>query len=194
MIKVIAFDYAGVIIPGPMTQWVKNNLQENDEKWKIYNESARKWDLGQMSLDEVYKILSDITGIPADQIWDNFYLKADLNKDVVEIIKRLKRNYKVFLFSNFISELIRKLLDNHNITDYFDEIIISSEYKMKKPDPKFFELLLRTTGVKKNEILFVDDRKDNIEAAREFGIKAINFVDAKKLVKDLRENGIHINP
>ena len=186
MIKVIAFDYAGVIIPGPMTQWVKNNLQENDEKWKIYNESARKWDLGQMSLDEVYKILSDITGIPANQIWDNFYLKADLNKDVVEIIKRLKKNYKVFLFSNFISELIRKLLDNHNITDYFDEIIISSEYKMKKPDPKFFELLLRTTGVKKNEILFIDDRKDNIEGAQSFGIKSVLFTNAKNLSENLR--------
>ena len=115
MIKVIAFDYAGVIIPGPMTQWVKNNLQESDEKWKIYNESARKWDLGQMSLDEVYKILSDITGIPANQIWDNFYLKADLNKDVVEIIKRLKINYRI---NKRLREVLYGKWTNNRYTSY----------------------------------------------------------------------------
>lgn len=186
MIKVIAFDYAGVVIPGPMTQWVKNNLQKNDKKWKRYTESARKWDIGELSLDEVYKILSDITGTPATQIWEKFYLRAELNEDVVEIIKKLNKNYRVFLFSNFVSELIKKLLENHKITELFDEIIISSEYKMRKPDPEFFKLLHRTSGVKKEEILFIDDRKDNIGGARIFGIKSILFTNTKKLESDLR--------
>lgn len=190
MIKVIAFDYAGVIIPGPMSQWVKNNLSKEDENWKLYKESAHKWDRGEMTLDEVYKVLSKITGIPADQIWEKFYLKADLNRDVIKIIKKLKRNYKIFLFSNFISELIRKLLSNHNITDCFDEIIISSEHKMKKPDVEFFNLLLRISNVKKNEILLIDDRKDNIDAAKAFGITTILFTNTKNLEDDLGKMGL----
>ncbi|MBI3984594.1 MAG: HAD family phosphatase [Candidatus Levybacteria bacterium] len=186
MIKVIAFDYAGVVIPGPMTQWVRNNLHETDQMWKKYVENSNRWDKGELSLERVYEILSEITGIPKEQIWEKFYSKAELNEDVVEIIKKLKRNYKVFLFSNFVSELLRKLLESHKITDIFDEIIISSEYKMRKPDPRFYELLLKTAGVKAEEILFIDDRQENIEAAKVFGINTVLFKDVKTLKDNLK--------
>ncbi len=190
MIKVIAFDYAGVVIPGPMTQWVKNNLQENDEKWKKYNENARKWDLGEMSLDQVYKVLSDITEIPADQIWEKFYVKAGLNKNVLRLIKRLRKNYKIILFSNFISEPLRRLLKHHEIEKYFDELIISSEHKMRKPDPKFFELLVERANALKGQILFIDDRIVNIDKAQKYGIKTILFENAKTLESKLKSLGL----
>lgn len=193
MIKVIAFDYAGVIAPGPMTDWTKSNLDINGEKYKKYIEHAHKWDSGEMTIDEVYKVLSEITGIPKDLIWDKFYEKSIFNSGVVNIIKKLKNNYKVFLFSNFIAELLRKLLEKHKLSDLFDEIIISSDYKMKKPSTEFFDLLIRTSNVKKSEIVFIDDRLDNVEGAKNFGIDSILFKDADNLKIELKNRGITID-
>lgn len=192
MIKAIAFDYAGVITPGPMTQWVKDNLIEGSEKMKLYKEYARKWDRGEMSEQEVFKILEEITGIRYNEIWKKIYLKPKLNEDVFKLIKNLKKNYKVFLFSNFVASFLKKLLSNHNIADYFDEIIISSEHKMQKPEPHFFALLLSITSLKKDEIIFIDDTLRNVEAGNDFGIKSIQYVNVDKLEKDLENEGVKI--
>jgi epoxide hydrolase-like predicted phosphatase len=191
MIKVIAFDYAGVIAPGPMTDWAKKNLSRDSKDFKTYIENAHKWDLGEMSLEEVYKVISEITGMPKDLIWEEFYEKSIFNDSVVTIIKKLKSNYKVILFSNFIGELLRKLLSKYKIHDLFDEIIISSEHKLKKPHPDFFNILLQKSGVPKNEILFIDDRLENIEGAKKFGILAIHFKGSEKLIEDLKNLGIN---
>lgn len=190
MIKVIAFDYAGVLSPGPMTQWVKENLNISDDKFALYKDYAHKWDLGEMNIEQVYEKLSIITGIPPHLIWEKFYENSTYNKQVVNIIIKLKKHYGVILFSNFLGELLRKLLEKYKITNLFDEIIISSEHKMKKPNNDFFKLLIEKAGVKKDEILFIDDRKDNVKAALTFGIKSILFKNAKDLEQNLKDTGL----
>lgn len=185
MIKVIAFDYAGVISPGPMSNWIKTNLDVNGKYFRYYKENARKWDLGEIPKEQIYKILSKITRVPQALIWDQFYGKAGLHTEVIDLIKTLKKDYKIILFSNFFAEILRKLLDKHDVTSLFDEIIISSEHKMKKPNKEFFNLLVEKSGVKKEEILFVDDTKEHVDAGNKFGIKSIQFSNARKLKEDL---------
>src|SRR3989344_866047 len=192
MIKAIAFDYAGVISPGPMSNWIKTNLDVNGKYFRYYKQGAHKWDLGEMKLEQIYKVLSKITQIPQELIWDRFYGRAGLHSEVVEIIKDLKKNYKIILFSNFFAEILRKLLDKHGIKDLFDEIIISSEHKMKKHNPEFFDLLVKKTGIDKNEILFIDDTKQHVDAANELGIKSILFKNTKQLKTDLKNLGITV--
>jgi HAD superfamily hydrolase (TIGR01509 family) len=193
MIKVIAFDYAEVIAQGPLTTWLRNNLRPNDERIKTFEEHARDWDIGAITISEVQKILSGLTGILPDKIWEEFYEKSLPNTDTINLIRKLKKNYKIILFSNFIGELLRKLLNHYGIMDLFDEIIISSDYKMIKPDPNFFEVLVDKSGVKKTEIIFTDDRKANVDGSNNFGIKAIQFLNAGQLIKDLRNEGIKIS-
>jgi len=192
MIKVIAFDYAEVVAQGPLTTWLRKNLQPDDERIKAFEEHARDWDLGVIALSEVDKILSRLTGIVPEKIWEEFYEMSLPNLDTINLIKELKKKYKIVLFSNFVGELLRKLLNHYGITDLFDEIIISSEHKMLKPDPNFFELLVTKSGVKKTEIIFTDDRKENVDASNVFGIKAIQFENAEQLIKDLQTAGVKI--
>jgi len=192
MIKVIAFDYAEVVAEGPMSKWFRENIHPDDERLIAYREKVHKWDVGKTSLKEVYKSLGEISGIAPELIWERFYEKSLPNEEVLNLIKKLKKNYKIILFSNFIAELLRKLLDKYGITDLFDEIIISSEHGMKKPDPKFFELLIKRAGVKKTEIIFTDDHIKNVDGANEIGIKAFQFTNAEQLTKDLKTQGVKI--
>lgn len=192
MIKVIAFDFAEVIAEGPMSKWVRENLHHDKNKLLEYKKMAHQWDIGKMTLEEVYKFLGEITGIAPDKIWKEFYLKSKPDYKVIDLIKRLKNNYKIVIFSNYISEQLRKLLVHYKIDDLFDEVIISSEHGIKKPDSKFFEILVKKTKVNKNEIIFTDDKPENIEAANAFGIKSFVFTNTENLIKDLQKEDIHL--
>jgi epoxide hydrolase-like predicted phosphatase len=193
MIKVVAFDYAGVVGEGPMSKWIRENILPGEERYLTYKEKAGKWDTGQMDIDEVYKALGELTGIPYEKVWDNFYENSKANPEVVDMIKKLRKKYKVILFSNFVGEMLNKLLDKYQIKDLFHEIIISSDHKMKKPDPEFFELLEKISGVTRDEIVFIDDKMENVEAANAFGIKTFQYIDVKQLVKDLKTTGVKID-
>lgn len=190
MIKVIVFDYAEVIAEGPMAKWVRDNADKPREQLDTLKNYSQKIDLGELNTDEVYNLISEITGIEPQSIWEKFYEIAPVNTDVINLIKNLKKNYKVFLFSNFIAEVLRKLLVKHGIENLFDEIIISSEYKMQKPNHDFFQILVDKADVKKDEILFIDDREKNIEEAKLYGIKAFQFVTTEQLISDLKNEGV----
>jgi HAD superfamily hydrolase (TIGR01509 family) len=192
MIKVIAFDYAEVIAEGPMSKWRRDNPHKDPNKLVGYEEDSKKWDLGQMDATQMDIILSDMTGIAPESIWQQFDEITKPNLRVIDLIKKLKTNYTIFLFSNFVSEKLNKLLDRFGITGLFDEIIISSDYCMRKPDAEFFEVLVKKAGVTKEEIFFTDDSLENIEAANAFGIKSYQFTTYEQLVKDLRSEGIII--
>ena len=189
MIKVIAFDYADVIAPGPLSKWIRENLVPDEENLD-YKKNIYKWDTGRMTLNELYEVLERVTGTPADLIWKKFYEDLQVDTEIIEIIKKLKQNYKIFLFSNFHGELLRKLLEKQKIDSLFDEIIISSEYKVVKPDPEFFNILMRKAEVEKNEILFIDDKLKNIESAKKLGINTSHFQNSLQLKSDLEKVGV----
>jgi len=192
MIKVIAFDYAGVVAPGPFSSWLKQNFPENDVRHEYFKRYSKRWDMGEVDLDEFYRLISEMSGVSSELVWDTFFENSIYNEDVVEIIKKLKKKYKVVLFSNNFSDLLRKLLEKHKIAHLFDEIIISSEHKMTKPSQEFFHLMLSIVRAGKDETIFIDDRKLNVDESNKLGIKAFLFKDAKILSKDLSSIGIKL--
>lgn len=187
MIKVIAFDYADVIAQSPLSKWVRENLSKEDDRYNHYKKHSPLWDTGQMTTEKFYQTLSEVTGISPNLIWEKFYENRKPDKEVVNIIKKLKKNYKIILFSNFLAELLRKLLVQQKIEKLFDEIIISSEHKLAKPDPDFFDLLIKKSQVKKDEILFIDDRIENVSGANDMGIKSMQFINSETLTTDLKK-------
>ena len=189
---VIAFDYTGVIMPGPIVEWVKRNISPDDNSYLFMVESADKWDRGEITLDEAYQRMSLITGVAPEAIWQTFFESSLLDTEVVAIIKKLKEHYRIALFSNHIGELLRKVLAMHQITNLFDEILVSSEHKMKKPDPQFFAMLLSVMHVEKDEVVLVDDTQTNIQAACHYGIKALLYKNPTQLLKDFKRLGITV--
>ena len=71
-------------------------------------------------------------------------------------------------------QLIYHLLYN-DLNKYFDVQIISAQEKVSKPEKKIYELLLNKYSLKPEESLFLDDRKENIEAAINCNINGYIF-------------------
>jgi 2-haloacid dehalogenase len=72
----------------------------------------------------------------------------------------------------------------------FEDIVVSGEVKLLKPDPAIYFLALRRFGLRPDEALFVDDRAINVEGARAVGMAAHLFVDAADLRQRLEAEGM----
>lgn len=72
----------------------------------------------------------------------------------------------------------------------FDDVVVSGEEGVAKPDPEIFEALARRLGHSVEGVFFVDDALRNVSAAREAGMDAVRFTDAQALLEDLRLRGL----
>ncbi|GAA3444373.1 HAD family hydrolase [Planomonospora venezuelensis] len=85
------------------------------------------------------------------------------------------------------------LLSNSWANDYprdswdgiFDEIVISGEVGMRKPEPRIFEHTLGVVGLSGAECVFIDDIEANITAARALGIVGVHHRDPETTITEL---------
>lgn len=91
--------------------------------------------------------------------------------------------------SIFFGDIQKKFPNVFN--DTFIKYGITVDYSVKdpieKPDPRYFEMLKEKINPAGDKyILFIDDKKENVEAARKAGLLAIQFKNAKQLEEDLK--------
>jgi putative hydrolase of the HAD superfamily len=74
----------------------------------------------------------------------------------------------------------------------FDVLVWSFQLRMSKPDPAIYRHILEELGTEPEEVLFLDDRLINVEAAQALGMKAIQFSTVERLRSDLIAAGLNI--
>ncbi|QTD57824.1 HAD family phosphatase [Parasphingorhabdus cellanae] len=106
---------------------------------------------------------------------------------VAELIQQLHgADIPLFGISNFSAEFWPHFRKGKPVFDHFQDIVISGEENLVKPDAAIYELALNRFGVSAKQCLFVDDRLDNIEGAEALGIKGHHFQDAALLEAELK--------
>lgn len=108
-------------------------------------------------------------------------------KIMLNLVQKLSENYRLFLLSdqmkfrtNFISAEYLSALP-------FEKSYFSSETGLLKPNPKTFQQILTENDLKVEETIFVDDRKNNIEAANKLGIHGVLFTSYEDLKVQLEK-------
>lgn len=126
--------------------------------------------------------------LPED--WSQKY-KATLKKSVgvdpnmYVLIDQLKeKGIRVGMLSN-IDDRNAKLIRNFGFYEPFEPCLLSCEMSLEKPDPKVYELLLKTINLPAEQIVFIDDKIENVEAAKAMGIDAILFESELQLKVEL---------
>ncbi|MFC4786974.1 HAD family hydrolase [Nocardioides sp. MAHUQ-72] len=72
------------------------------------------------------------------------------------------------------------------------EVFVSGTEGVAKPDPRIFEIVAARTGQALTDLVFVDDREENVAAAARVGMRALVFTDAASLRRDLRAHGLPV--
>jgi epoxide hydrolase-like predicted phosphatase len=105
----------------------------------------------------------------------------------VDTIRRQHAHYKTGIISNGFDNTRFMLTQEWKIADAFDEIIISAEVGVMKPDPQIYQIALLALGVMPRQAVFLDDFLHNVEAAQALGMYAIHFRSPEQALQELDE-------
>lgn len=100
----------------------------------------------------------------------------EIDPDLPEFLFRLKKDYRLYVLSNnnpMCAEVFHHQLSRtgHPVEELFDRLFYSYRLKLQKPFPEIFRYVLDHIDAEPGEILFIDDSIQNLETARQFGIK-----------------------
>lgn len=104
---------------------------------------------------------------------------------LLEMIKSFKSEYQIGLISNMGRSSFNNLLSEDQ-QQIFDNIFLSGETGLVKPQPEAFDYVCNTMNVAAGQCFFVDDAAMNVEAAATFGMNAYLFIDAQGLIAELQ--------
>ncbi len=104
---------------------------------------------------------------------------------LVDYIRSLRPRYKTALLSNAWSDFRGVLSERWKITDAFDEMVISAEVGIVKPDARIYRLALERLQVAPHELVFVDDFIENIDGGKAVGLHTIHFRTPQQAIEDL---------
>lgn len=105
---------------------------------------------------------------------------------ITEFIRELRTGgYKLAVLSNTI-EAHAVVLRRAGVYDGFDAVILSHEVGMLKPDPAIYTYTLGVLGVQPEEAIFIDDLRENVEAAEKLGIHGVVYTDASDVMSATR--------
>ncbi len=153
--------------------------------WGDYGSRAQ---LGEYTVEqhkENLRRVFDITSEEMTHFWEEFWAGDRVDMELIEYIRSLRSRYKTCLLSNAFSNLRRVIDEVWNFSDAFDEIIISAEVGLVKPDDRIYRLALDRLNVNPEEAVFIDDFLQNIEAARLINMKVVHFENSQQARTDL---------
>ena len=104
----------------------------------------------------------------------------------VDIVRSLKEaGYPLYGLTNWPQEKFHLVRPKYEFFDLFDDIVVSGEVKLIKPDPRIFTLLLERVGRSAGECLFIDDSQKNIAMAENLGFNTIQYHSPAQLCREL---------
>ena len=204
-IKAIIFDLGGVVVELDFSRFFKDIIEIsplNTPNSSLLLEFWRQSDIyhqGKITNKEFYSQACELLqtcALNQEQFFDSFNsVISHVKEDFLVLIKNLKEqnNIKLLCLSNVNSSHWHYLLEqNKEIVELFDELILSFEVHLTKPDPRLFKLAIQKAGCRPEEIVFIDDGLNNIRSARELGINGIKFTNLENLINELKSLKINL--
>ncbi len=112
------------------------------------------------------------------------------NKELLLLLVLLKRKYNLVLLSNLGKIHKQYLSKEYHLNYLFKKRIFSYQVHARKPEPEIFKLTLKKLKLSGNQVLFIDDKPENIQGAKKLGINSILFKNNKDLIKQLTNLGV----
>lgn len=92
-----------------------------------------------------------------DYYYENMWTTVEPKKGIIEVLEKLYGHFKLAILSNGQSKSQHDKIDHCGVAKYFDDIMVSGDIGINKPDKRIFEIMADRLSVKCNECLFVGD-------------------------------------
>jgi len=187
-INSIVFDFGGVISKTQNAKYIKKICRildiKLDQFQSLYPKKREDYDIGLIDAKTYWMRTVKIIGKQVSHIdfekLIEYDIKSwlDINEETISYIQYIKNKVELALLSNMTFDTLQEIV-NMNWLDYFKLKIFSCEKKAAKPHPRIYEICLEELNMDPQQVLFVDDSTENINAAQKMGINTIIFRQRK---------------
>ena len=207
-IKTIIFDFGGVILDID-PQLTINHFEKlgmaNSSKFlekKFIDNVIKKFEKGILTPEVFREKVKECANMSfsdqeIDEAWNA--LLFDIPAERIQVIEQVKKQYKIMLLSNsneihydlYVRDLQLRF-GYREFDDLFDKAYFSFDLHLAKPNPDIYEFVMYQHKLKPEETLFIDDRLENIEAARSLGWKTYHLKSPER-IRDIFNDGVLID-
>lgn len=198
--RIVIFDLGGVVIDWN-PRYLYRKLFRGDEiavehflatvctsAWNEEQDAGRPFAEGCAALKRLHPDRAEFIDAWFEQYED--MLGGEI-PGTVEVLRELRsRRIPTYALSNWSAETFPIALRRFECLSWFKGVLLSGEVKLLKPDPRIFEVFAQTFQIDPSQAIFIDDRRDNVEAAIEFGMRGIVFTDSQGLRAELAAAGL----
>ena len=196
MINTIIFDFGDIFINLDKQATVDGLKNLGLSKWnEDLNQLNLQFEKGEISKENFLlgfqKYMPNATIDEIETAWNAVLLDFPLYR--LEFLQKLSKKYRLFLLSNTDSIHIATFEQENGISFYsdfyqcFEKVYFSFEMGMRKPDAEIFNYLLQKHELQAKHTLFVDDKKENTDAALSLGFQVWNLEVGREDVVNLFE-------
>lgn len=192
----LILDYGEVLShpmrPGGMSLLASQLGVPESEMSQVYWRHRRDYDLG-LPAPEYWTLVAQELGTTLDEGLLTSLVTIDVDSwtDYRDEMWALAETFRqaggrLAMLSNGVPEIVARIRADRDLAALFDAQVISFEVGLAKPEPEIYRVVLDRLGTPPAASLFVDDRLENIETARELGIRTAHFAgnvdDVRRLV------------
>ena len=199
MINAIIFDFGDVFINLDKQATIDGLQKLGLSAWNDdLDQLNLKYELGAISEEDfLLGFQKNIPNASIDEIskaWNAILLDFPLYR--LEFLQMLSKKYRLFLLSNTDAIHIDTFEQKTGPSFYsdfyqcFEKVYFSFEIGMRKPNPEVYNFVLDQNGLQAKQTLFIDDKKENTDAALALGLHVWNLQVGKEDVVDLFDKNI----
>lgn len=193
----VIFDWGGVLIDDPRPGLLRYGAEafgtEQGQYTPVHDLFLDEFHKGLISEETFWKAISHKLGKPmpkAPSLWYEAFRSAYVPKlEMFSLASSLHgKGCKTALLSN--TELPAVAFFHEQGYDMFDVLVFSCEEGMMKPDRRIYDLTLERLGSLAEQSVFIDDRSDYIQGAKDVGLHTILFESIAQVKKELAKLGV----
>lgn len=199
MINTIIFDFGDIFInldkEGSVNEFKKLGLESPNQVLLEKNDLFEKGKISELEFIESFqKFIPNASIDDIRKAWNKIIGDFPLYR--LEFLQMLVGKYRLFLLTNtdsiHIEHFEHKVGQSFSRDFYqcFEKVHYSYEMGMRKPDEAIFNYLIKHHDLSPKRTLFIDDKKENTDAAERLGIQVWNLQVGQEDVVDLFEKKI----
>jgi putative hydrolase of the HAD superfamily len=193
-IEAVIFDWGGVLIEDPALKLAKYcskslgvGLNEYQQAYRIYMDDL---ETGRITELQFWNAMTNHLGVSmphpgAPGLWGDAFANAYIpRKEIFTLAAKLRKTgCKTAILSNTEKPSVEFFYKQNY--DMFDVTVFSCLEGIMKPEREIYEIALDRLGTPAGETIFIDDRQEYINGAKEIGLKTILFKNINQLKKEL---------
>lgn len=203
MYKNIIFDLGGVVVDFNPKDFLMDRFMNKRTEDIVYELTfgSKEWqdlDRGTLTRGTANRIMLENAAhvdrtFEVQTVIDEWEGILRTKKTTIKTMCKLKlAGYRLYYLSNISADVMHGNIENRDFFPLFDGGIASCDVHMLKPEPQIYTLLMQTYNLAYDESIFVDDNRQNAQAAYNLGITGILYKNPKSFTRALGTCGVRL--